>query len=127
MVFYAVFASIAMSILPVTLIHARGQYEILSQYVALIGREHRNSLGQRIFYLNIEKNKFVVIEKVKEDSSGFLTPNQLKRLREEMRAEELRRQKVYEAFYLRQIMRFHQTLLTFQDEVNKYIHIENPL
>uniref|UniRef100_A0A8D8QD69 Uncharacterized protein n=1 Tax=Cacopsylla melanoneura TaxID=428564 RepID=A0A8D8QD69_9HEMI len=105
MVFYAVFASIAMSILPVTLIHARGQYEILSQFVRLIGREHRNSLGQRIFYLNIEKNKFVVIEKVKEDSSGFLTPNQLKRLREEMRAEELRRQKVYEAFYLRQIMR----------------------
>uniref|UniRef100_A0A8D9EZP2 Uncharacterized protein n=1 Tax=Cacopsylla melanoneura TaxID=428564 RepID=A0A8D9EZP2_9HEMI len=127
MVYYTIGASTAMSLLPVTLIHVRGQYEILSQYVALIGREHRNSLGQRIFYLNIEKNKFVVIEKEKEDSLGFLTPNQLKRRREKMRVEELRRQKVYEAFYLRQIMRFHQTLLTFQDEVNKYIHIENPL
>lgn len=52
-------SSIVVSVIPVMIIHLRGQYEILAKYVSLIGHQHRDMLGFTIFYSDIERNEYV--------------------------------------------------------------------
>ncbi|KAL1459305.1 hypothetical protein WDU94_011301 [Cyamophila willieti] len=108
---YGACTTLFISIIPVVMIHVKGQYEILCKYIKLIGQEHRNSLGNTIFYHNIEAHAYTI-----EKKSRTRTHNKL-----ELAKERLRRRiifKIYEADYLRQVIRFHHKLMAFQDKVN---------
>uniref|UniRef100_A0A8D8QBD2 Uncharacterized protein n=1 Tax=Cacopsylla melanoneura TaxID=428564 RepID=A0A8D8QBD2_9HEMI len=103
-----------MSLMPIVMIHVRGQYKMLCNYISMIGQEHRDYHGHRIFYTNIEKNEYTI----KKESKLIpgLKPSQWQLLKPKMRL-----QKLYEANYLRQIIRSHQKLLAFQDEFTRVI------
>uniref|UniRef100_A0A8D8U4G4 Odorant receptor n=1 Tax=Cacopsylla melanoneura TaxID=428564 RepID=A0A8D8U4G4_9HEMI len=116
--FYQLYISILFSIciglliglMPLIMIHVRGQYEILSKYISMIGQEHRDTLGCRIFYTSIQKNEYVI-----QPNTPLIlrsTRNQIHRLRAK-----LKRKEIYDAYYLRQVIRFHHKLLVFQDKV----------
>ncbi|KAL1449944.1 hypothetical protein WDU94_002412 [Cyamophila willieti] len=103
---YGVWVGLLTSMVPITVIHLQGQYEILCKYILMIGQEHRDYAGNRIFYTNIESNEFVW-EPVKR------RPRQIKMKR-------ILREKTdcYKQNFMRQILRFHQRLITFQAEVS---------
>uniref|UniRef100_A0A8D9DYM4 Odorant receptor n=1 Tax=Cacopsylla melanoneura TaxID=428564 RepID=A0A8D9DYM4_9HEMI len=103
-------ASTTTSLIPVLAIHTRGQYEILCKYICLIGQDHRDHFGCRIFYSNIEKNEYIIEGELPKIPGP--KPSQWR-----LWKAKLRRQKIYEANYLRQVIRFHHKLLAFQDEV----------
>ncbi|KAL1451853.1 hypothetical protein WDU94_006189 [Cyamophila willieti] len=54
----AMLASLSISLVPVTMIYIRSQYSILSKYIRLVGEEHRDELGYRIYYTDIERNQY---------------------------------------------------------------------
>uniref|UniRef100_A0A8D8VLN4 Odorant receptor n=1 Tax=Cacopsylla melanoneura TaxID=428564 RepID=A0A8D8VLN4_9HEMI len=113
--YFSVCTPSVMSFLPVVMIHLRGQYEILCKYINLIGQEHRDACGNAIYYTNIEEDQYEILKK----EAPF--PKRLIITREQliqMEMKKIRRQKKYEAHYLRQIIRFHQRLLFCQLEVN---------
>lgn len=114
MINFIFWVSLSVSVVPIMILHIRGQYEILSKYVALIGKEHRDGHGYRIFYNNIEADDYMV-----KMYSG-VGRRRRGRFRDVCLA--LRRQITYERHYLRQIIEFHQKLLNFQDEVGILIH-----
>lgn len=103
--FYALFlhwiwSTVISSLTPILLIHVKGQYAILCKYVTMIGAEHRDSQGNRIYYTDIEKNEYVFKMDTKDK-------NQNRKYNE-----------IYERLFLRQIVLFHQKLLLFRSEVS---------
>ncbi|KAL1453679.1 hypothetical protein WDU94_009999 [Cyamophila willieti] len=105
-----VLASLSISFIPIITIHIQSQYKILCKYIRMIGQEHKDELGYRIFYTEIERNQYT-IKLYSPDTRG----TNLTRITTEL--EEARKQKMYEQNYLRQIAKFHQKLLAFQDQV----------
>lgn len=97
-----------MTLLPVAVIHLRAQYESLCKFLRMIGEEHRDDKGNRIFYTDFKKNKFrTILSEVKRDgntSTGSPLENRILLQR-------------YEQFYLKQIIQFHHQLLQFQQKV----------
>lgn len=91
--------------IPIVLLSLQAQYKILAKYIAKIGQKHINESGNEIFYSNIEKNDFYCVIRI--DKSG----------RKIDRRVMLKRRRCYEQHYIKQIVRYHQKLLRFQDEV----------
>ncbi|KAL1456116.1 hypothetical protein WDU94_000868 [Cyamophila willieti] len=56
--YFSVCAASILNIMPVPMIHLRGQYEILCKYINLIGEEHRDAAGNAIYYKNIKENHY---------------------------------------------------------------------
>ncbi|KAL1454346.1 hypothetical protein WDU94_010615 [Cyamophila willieti] len=109
--YFTVSAATGLSLMPVTMLHLRGQYEILCKYITLIGEEHKDAAGNAIYYNNIEENHYNFLKK----DAPF--PKELVITRAQliqMAKEKIRRKERYEAEYMRQIVRFHQRLLFVQ-------------
>lgn len=96
------------SILPVSITLLQGQYIILAHYVEKIGKKHTDEVGNRILYTNIEKNKF--------SSEEFVMKTKYKNREVMFKWKELNS---YERRYLKQILRFHQKLIKFQEKVSE--------
>lgn len=58
--FYWTWSTLVLCLIPIIVIHVRGQYDILCKYVAMIGCEHRDSEGYRIYYTSIEDNQYLL-------------------------------------------------------------------
>uniref|UniRef100_A0A8D9B3T3 Uncharacterized protein n=1 Tax=Cacopsylla melanoneura TaxID=428564 RepID=A0A8D9B3T3_9HEMI len=109
--YFTVCLSTMICLSPMAMIQLKGQYEILCKYIGMIGQEHKNSMGQTIFYHNIETHEYTIeIETPKNQTR--------KQNKSELAREKMKRQKIYETYYLRQVIRFHHNLLAFQDKVN---------
>ncbi|KAL1457553.1 hypothetical protein WDU94_007768 [Cyamophila willieti] len=106
-----VLASSNISVFILAIIHIRAQYEILCKYIVKVGHEHRDELGYRIFYTNIERNEC----NIQQLYSPTMRRNRGNK-RMLMKIERLKWIH-YEKTYMRQIVKFHQKLLTTQDEV----------
>ncbi|KAL1449048.1 hypothetical protein WDU94_000286 [Cyamophila willieti] len=109
---YSMWVGLLASMMPTTMMHLRGQYEILCKYIVMIGQTHRDYVGNLIVYINIEKNEFVLES----------TPP-VKRKPRQMKMKRIWKQKqkaaeCYQQNFVRQIIRFHQRLITFQNEVS---------
>lgn len=89
-----VVGTVTMTAIPVILIHLFGQYTILCQSIVKLAKERRDD-GKYVYYTNFEKGKYVVSDKP-----------MCRMKREE-----------YEQNYCHQLIRFHQKLIKFQDEV----------
>uniref|UniRef100_A0A8D9E9S9 Odorant receptor n=1 Tax=Cacopsylla melanoneura TaxID=428564 RepID=A0A8D9E9S9_9HEMI len=97
------FTTLIITVLPVIIVHMRGQYDMLATFIEKIGEKHLDSFGFQIYYTNIEINAsyYVMMEKRCKDSSKQM----------------FRRIRAYERSYLKQIIQFHQKLLMFQEKV----------
>lgn len=109
-----IYIGCVVSLIPMTMMMVRGHYEVLSGYIQLLGHEHRDSLGNPIVYTNIEKNEYTI-----RLYSSVVRGNRERQMR--MLREKVRRQRLYEQDYVRQILIYHQKLLIFQDKVSKYL------
>uniref|UniRef100_A0A8D9ED10 Odorant receptor n=1 Tax=Cacopsylla melanoneura TaxID=428564 RepID=A0A8D9ED10_9HEMI len=106
---HSVWATCLSSIVPVMLMHIQGQYEILCKYISMIGKEHRDIVGNRIFYTSIERNEYVI-----ESTPPVKRRNTQNRINRMPR----RNKQIYEDDYLRQIVKFHQKLQHLLNEVS---------
>ncbi|KAI5698182.1 hypothetical protein M8J75_002964 [Diaphorina citri] len=101
---------IAIMVIPTLVIYSQGQQRILCKHIQLLGTPHYDSDGNRIFYSNFEKNDYVIVlyamERMRLTRRGW---SQVYR----------KKQTEYERQYFRQIVRFHQKLLDFQEQVCK--------
>lgn len=97
---YIFWTSLSISILPIMVIDIQGQYEILCKYVAMIGTEHRDTEGYRIYYTSIERNEYIIKMYTMRKRRG-----------------KDRMELMYEKEFLRQIIQFHNKLLLFMREV----------
>uniref|UniRef100_A0A8D9BKN1 Uncharacterized protein n=1 Tax=Cacopsylla melanoneura TaxID=428564 RepID=A0A8D9BKN1_9HEMI len=88
---------ISASVIPMLVSYMMGQYKIICKYAAMVGRTHRNSNGEVIYYTNIERNEFVI---------------QTRRIRLRMCQDE------YDQVFVGQLVRFHQKLIKFQKMVS---------
>lgn len=101
-------SSLMVSVIPVMIIHLRGQYEILAKYIAKIGQEHRDSSGYRIYYLDIERNDYVI-----KLYSPIVRGNRFRHF-----TQRIVKQRAYERRYVGQIIGFHRKLRAFEDDVS---------
>lgn len=109
---FIVSSSFMVSIVPISMVYVRGQYEILCKYIQMIGQDHRDSLGCKIFYTNIEKNEYSI-----KLYSPILPKNKQNKMK--VQREKLRAQIRYEQNYVRQIVKYHQKLLRIQHLVRQ--------
>uniref|UniRef100_A0A8D8W6C8 Odorant receptor n=1 Tax=Cacopsylla melanoneura TaxID=428564 RepID=A0A8D8W6C8_9HEMI len=110
LVISTVLSSFSIILVPIILIHIQSQYEILSKYIRMVGQEHRDELGYKIYYTDIESNQYII-----KLYSPIIRGTKLMRIKNAL--EQVRKQKMYEEDYLRQIVKFHQKLLSVQNEV----------
>ncbi|KAL1456347.1 hypothetical protein WDU94_001084 [Cyamophila willieti] len=108
MFYFIWWVSLSVSLVPVMIIHVKGQYEILCKYICIVGKPHADSYGNNIFYSNIVRNECYI--------KLYTAPRGKKKLIS--RTERLLRRKKYEQNYLRQIIEFHKHLVTFQKKVS---------
>lgn len=97
--------AIATSLIPTLVIHIEGQYSILCDYVAMIGRVHIDHNGKRIIYTDIMKNEVIRVglqKKCPKESNFKL---------------DQKKEELYQQDYCRQIVKFHQMLIRFQEQV----------
>ncbi|KAI5728316.1 hypothetical protein M8J77_014630 [Diaphorina citri] len=108
---------IAIMVIPTLVIYSQGQQRILCKHIQLLGTPHYDSDGNRIFYSNFEKNDYVIVlyamERMRLTRRGW---SQVYR----------KKQTEYERQYFRQIVRFHQKLLDFQEQIVKLTDILAP-
>ncbi|KAL1460540.1 hypothetical protein WDU94_012517 [Cyamophila willieti] len=98
--------SLTLCILPLILLTVQGQYEMLANYVAKIGVEHRDNIGNEIMYTNIVTDEFYAVTTY-EKARKFIFDKKVF----------VRRQEVYQQFHLKQIVQFHHKLLIFHEKV----------
>lgn len=106
---YWTWSTLVFCLIPIIVIHVRGQYDILCKYVTMIGSEHKDSEGYRIYYTSIEDNQYLLQKDMKDGTrkKGIGRDN--------MNA-------IYERVFLRQIVMFHKKLMSFRSEVStRYI------
>ncbi|KAI5753587.1 uncharacterized protein LOC113472811 [Diaphorina citri] len=87
-----------------------GQFEMLSQFITMIGGQHQNSVGQRIYYTDIRHN----ISWTESQLDTWDRTKPYGNLRKEM-------MKTYEVEFVRQVIRRHQELVHFKNEYQKFI------
>lgn len=87
--------------IPITLLHLKAQYVILTKYVENIGKRHTDSNGAEIFYIDIVKREIRYVD--------------MRSMRGKWHLHLARR--IYERDYLKQIVRHHQKLVLFQGKV----------
>lgn len=117
-------AGAIITLIPSMVKHIAGQYEILSSFAVQLGKQHRDSVGCRIIYTNIERNEFVMIPEnwidftdtdCKEPYKNVSYTEFLQRKRTEQFIKTLERD--YERSYLKMIIQYHRKLLDFQEMV----------
>lgn len=104
---YLFWVCLSVSTMPIMAIHIRGQYEILSKFVEMIGSEHRDKRGYRIYYTSIERNEYFIKMYTRETLG-----------RKNTRTLKDRMEITYEREFLRQIIDFHRKLLSFRSKVS---------
>lgn len=76
MVLFNLSTCVLSTLVPTIIIHVEGQYKMLCKYTEKIGKRHYNSERKEIFYTNIEKNEYLLLEtlryRFKTDSSAIL-------------------------------------------------------
>lgn len=76
MVLFNLSTCVLSTLVPTIIIYVEGQYKMLCKYTEKIGKRHYNSERKEIFYTNIEKNEYLLLEtlryRFKTDSSAIL-------------------------------------------------------
>ncbi|KAI5756542.1 hypothetical protein M8J77_025781 [Diaphorina citri] len=101
-----VFETVVMeTIVPTSLL---GQYEMLGEFVKLIGVEHRNKFGEYIFYTDVGTGEYLTENQIMNNGDHENLPTR----RKKDLAKKLKqwRTLIYPSFYLTQIMRRYQGL-----------------
>uniref|UniRef100_A0A8D8Z5Q0 Uncharacterized protein n=1 Tax=Cacopsylla melanoneura TaxID=428564 RepID=A0A8D8Z5Q0_9HEMI len=98
------------------MIHVEGQIKILCNYIEMLGCPHKDSEGNRIFYKQFETNSYVLVSSIlnKHPSTSCKTTQEVKLLNRI----NLRMMRAYEQDYFKQLVRFHQKVLTFIEQVS---------
>ncbi|XP_026684130.1 uncharacterized protein LOC113470122 [Diaphorina citri] len=102
-----ILAAITINMIPFVTIHLRRQYSMLCNFVEKLGAPHTDLLGNEIRYTDIETNAY----RVCGNSIGV----NARATRQRREAE----RRLYHRNYVKQIIRFHQKLLAFQNEVRE--------
>lgn len=114
-------ACLYFSFIPTILTHLSGQYDILSGYIQMIGHEHTDPAGIPIYYTDIETNQYIydipMCSPTSEGPSGMGCENISQIPRQIQYANWNQNQTLYEKAYLRQVIKFHQKLCSFQSKV----------
>lgn len=55
----AILGSVILAVMPVCLLHLRGQYEILGKFLTLVGTHHTDARGNCLFYVQLKRGQFV--------------------------------------------------------------------
>ncbi|KAI5694057.1 hypothetical protein M8J75_010087 [Diaphorina citri] len=92
-----------------------GQYEMLCEFVRLIGREQRDGNGERMFYTDVANG-----------GSRYVTEPELygkQRLKRVTQSSKWISQKMYEKYFVREIIIRHQTLVNYQAKMGFTSHL----
>uniref|UniRef100_A0A8D9EUM1 Odorant receptor n=1 Tax=Cacopsylla melanoneura TaxID=428564 RepID=A0A8D9EUM1_9HEMI len=123
--FIYVVAGLAMlSLIPALVTHVEGQYRMLNIHVENIGKIHTDRIGNTIQYINIEENHYRIM---KTDDNKINKPSTSKQSKAALAALARlarRRQRNliwYEQNYVKQLVKYHQKLLTFQSKVGNIL------
>ncbi|KAI5715963.1 hypothetical protein M8J77_025289 [Diaphorina citri] len=81
-----------------------GQYEMLCEFIRLIGREHRDVNGERVFYTDIANGNFLY-----RTETELFGKHRLQRMTQSNRREKY---KIYEKYFVRGIIIRHQKLIS---------------
>lgn len=103
------------SFVPTLVTHIEGQYEILCSYVENLGRIHLDEDENRIIYTDIINNQILRINDEKKFRGNFEVFRYSGKCTLDPKIEEL-----YQQDYCRQIVKFHQVLIHFQEKVKVY-------
>uniref|UniRef100_A0A8D8T4U4 Uncharacterized protein n=1 Tax=Cacopsylla melanoneura TaxID=428564 RepID=A0A8D8T4U4_9HEMI len=97
------------------MIHVEGQIKILCSYIEMLGCPHKDSEGNRIFYKQFETNSYVLASSIltKHPSTSCKTTQEVKFLNRI----NLRMMRAYEQDYFKQLVRFHQKVRTFMEQI----------
>ncbi|KAL1452669.1 hypothetical protein WDU94_006876 [Cyamophila willieti] len=113
-------------LLPMLVVHVQGQVQILCKYIQMLGSPHTDAEGNRIFFIDIMKNKYMFAKNIK----GFeehLIPKCSGNEREmaiiaKKNIWKKKVQKAYEVNFFKQIIKFHLKLLVFVEQFMKMVH-----
>uniref|UniRef100_A0A8D8QNI3 Uncharacterized protein n=1 Tax=Cacopsylla melanoneura TaxID=428564 RepID=A0A8D8QNI3_9HEMI len=101
--------------MPMIIIHVEGQIKILCNYIEMLGCPHKDSEGNHIFYTQFETNKSELVSNIATHPSRSCKTTQEVRCLERTN---LRKMRAYEQDYFKQLVRFHQKVLTFIEQVS---------
>ncbi|KAI5748652.1 hypothetical protein M8J76_000954 [Diaphorina citri] len=106
------------TIVPTSLL---GQYEMLGEFVKLIGVEHRNKFGEYIFYTDVETGEYLTENQIMNNGDHENLPTR----RKKDLAKKLKqwRTLIYPSFYLTQIMRRYQGLNQVMSKIAYMKHL----
>lgn len=102
---------------PLFCLNVESQSLILSRYVRLVGQPHINTLGQPIYFTDILKDQYVL--NLVNQENTVRTNNLADVVRfAEYESQQRRKQLTYEKAYVRQVLVFHQKLVSLRDDVS---------
>ncbi|KAL1449012.1 hypothetical protein WDU94_000255 [Cyamophila willieti] len=107
------------TIFPMIVINAEGQMKILCRHIEMLGSPHKDSEGNQIFYTHFETNTYVSVSSVLNFRTWSASPNSRKTTQELelLKRINVNKLRAYEREYLKQLIRFHQNLLTFIEQI----------
>ncbi|KAI5725638.1 hypothetical protein M8J77_018006 [Diaphorina citri] len=117
--FYLIFIITVLTVssiclIPMLITYTEGQYTMLSHFVEKIGQPHLDKQGRRIMYTNLIRNEYVYVASCYERGKLVGTSSWIDKEKVEH---------LYEKSYCRQIVRFHQMLIQFQEKI---VHMYSP-
>ncbi|KAL1449491.1 hypothetical protein WDU94_001993 [Cyamophila willieti] len=120
-------AAVMIAYVPMIAVHVEGQVQILCKYIQLLGSPHRDTEGNHIFFTDIMKNKYIFAMDI-EGFEEHLIPKCSGNKQEMIvivknNAWKKKVEEAYEDHIFKQIIKFHQKMLTFVDQ---YMALLNP-
>ncbi|KAI5732757.1 hypothetical protein M8J76_013886 [Diaphorina citri] len=109
--------SLCVAFLPVLITQITGQYKILNLYIRNIGADLDDN-GLRKYFTNIERGEFIYADVSKKSKN--IPHNNSPQETIKSNVVKLKRQVLYEKLYVRQIIRFHQRIIHFEERVFQF-------